>query len=177
MGVPGAPGRGSGQELERCGVGGAHDSEVAVVERREAVVAVAFGDGDETDVDDAQAEVGVGGDQLDAALVVVDGEVDHGESAGGGKGQEPCFGRGAEAVLDQPGGLGESGAGGDESAPVCGQEPGAVSVAGLVGVRRSDEHAGVHQQPGGLGSGALGELAGGEIGSGGMDVEGLWVPR
>ncbi len=52
-------------------MGGAHDPEVAVVERGDRRLPEPFGDGDEGGVGQVETQIGVGGYQLDAALPVV----------------------------------------------------------------------------------------------------------
>ena len=74
---PSRPRRGSGDEREGVRVARTHDAEVAIVQRREDGDPPEFGDRNDAGVDQAQAQVGVALDQVDAALVVGNTEVDH----------------------------------------------------------------------------------------------------
>ena len=70
-------------EREGVSVARTHDAEVAIVQRREDGDPPEFGDRNDAGVDQAQAQVGVALDQVDAALVVGNAEVDHVQGASG----------------------------------------------------------------------------------------------
>ena len=72
------------------------DGEVPVVERGDGGDVKPLGDGDDTRVDEAEPEIGVGLDQLHAAEVVGDGEVDHLYLTAGDKPEEAGLGSEAE---------------------------------------------------------------------------------
>ncbi len=142
-------------ELEGVAVGGAHDCEVATVQRGEFGDVEAFGDRDDRGVDEPEPEIAVDADQLDRALVVDVDRVDDLEPAGGDRGEEASLDGRAVAVLDQSGGFGDHGRRDRQISPRA-QQSGAVVVAGFVAVSGSDEDAGVDQQH--ERSGAPGEL-------------------
>lgn len=73
---------GSGDEVERVAVGGAHDCEVAVVHRRDCGDTEAFGDRDDAGHHEVEAQVLVFVAEVDAASPVVIGEVHCIEVAG-----------------------------------------------------------------------------------------------
>lgn len=62
--------RRSGQQFQRLHVLRAHHSEVAVVERRQLRLAQALHDREHCGIDEADAQVGVGVEQLRDALVI-----------------------------------------------------------------------------------------------------------
>lgn len=105
------------------------DCEVAVVERGDLGQLVAFGEGDDRGVNEAESEIGVCGNQFDGALVVDADRVDDREPGAGSQREEACFGGRAEAGFDQPGSFGDDGRGNREIGPGA-QQGGASSVVG-----------------------------------------------
>jgi hypothetical protein len=88
-------------------VTGTHDGEVATVEGGDDLNAKVLGHRDQAGVDEANAEICVGLDQLDAARVVRQAEVDYVKLAASYETQEGCSRSGLRGVLDLPRALGD----------------------------------------------------------------------
>lgn len=100
---------GSGEEFERVGVGGAHDPEIAFVERRDDGQVQAFSRGDGGRVDDVEAGIGVDGDEFVNPGPVIGGEIDDGDLASRDCSEEPLLGSGPGPIEEQPRGLRDHG--------------------------------------------------------------------
>ena len=79
-----------------------HDVEVSTVEGRDGGDPESFGHRDHAGVDDAEAEIDAGVDQLDDPSPVIVEQVDASKLAGVDRMQEPGFGCGTQPRLDQP---------------------------------------------------------------------------
>lgn len=93
---------GSGDALEGVAVGGTHDSEVAVVHRRDGGDAETFRDRDDAGVHEIEAQVLVVAAEVDAASPVVMGEVNDVEVPGNDEPEELLVCGGAEPIEYQP---------------------------------------------------------------------------
>ena len=95
----------AGRSAWRAGPSGPDDQEVASIERGNLRRAETLRNGDERRIDHPKRQVGVLGDQRRGPPEVVGRELFDPEVAVGKLGEEPGFGRGPKAVLDQVAGL------------------------------------------------------------------------
>ena len=93
---------GSGNEFEGVAVGGAHNSEVAVVHRRDRGDVDAFSDRDDAGVPEVEAQVLVVAAKVDSASPVVTREVECLEILAVDETQELLMDAGAEPIENQP---------------------------------------------------------------------------
>ncbi len=162
----------SGDEVECVSVRWSDDGEVSMVQGREGPLAEPFGHGDDRGINESEAEVVVGLDQLKASLVVVRDEIDDVETIARDEAEKARFCVGAEPILDQPCRLGhdrscdgEIGSGPKKNA--------ARLMIRFVAITSSDEDAGVDEQHGC--SDAACELLVGCRAPGAANIEGFWV--
>jgi hypothetical protein len=135
----------SGDDFERVDVARPHDGEVTAIQRGEFCDVEPFSDRDDGRIDEPEAEVGVHLDQLDAALVVVDGEIDHVDPSGGDEAKQAGFCGGAEATFDEPGRLGHDGRRDGEIDGVPSEHGATAGVVSGVPVGGGDKDAGFDQ--------------------------------
>lgn len=113
-----APFEGSREQLESVAVRRPHDGEVSVVESRDRLDPESLRNGDDRGVDEAEAEVAVGLDQLSATGPVRACQIHHVEFAIGDRGDERRLGIEPESRLEHPGALDSNRSGDCDVGPV-----------------------------------------------------------
>jgi hypothetical protein len=137
-----------GEQLERIDVGRAHRREVTVVERRELRFTESLDDGEHSGVDEADPKVGVLGEELcDAPVVLRPQVLDHQRAALEVREQAAERRRGDEVVDFR-----QDGRRNHPAFVSPAEQLGAGVVVGVVGIERSDEGPGVDYERNGGGS-------------------------
>ena len=111
-------------------MGGTHNSEVAVVHRRDGRDTEALGDRDDAGIHEIEAQVLVVAAEVDAASPVVTGEVRCVEVTSADESEELLVCSGAEPIEDQPRRLCDHGDGRGEFVGVCCEQHNTVAVVG-----------------------------------------------